>query len=162
MLYSVSTGTTWMLFRIRVSENGEPQGEAQQSRSATRLTAGTGLVGLLGGDARCPRTELSLSPRLLYNGFLFTFSVDEAGRRLGPGTQVDLAHGPLYYSPSLSRDGRWMTYSMGASGQPNTLMLRNLLTGTERMIREEPGLPRPSSSGNLATRLPLRSAHRLP
>ena len=34
-----------------------------------------------------------------------------------------------------------MTYSIGVSGKPNTVVLHDFLTGTERILREEAGLP---------------------
>ena len=60
-----------------------------------------------------------------------------AARKLGPTLQLPLPDGGTYSSPSVSRDGKWMAYDSSIPGKPNSILLRDLSTGTDHFLDDK-------------------------
>ena len=127
IIYSVSKGEVWKLFRIRVSSQGQVDTEPEQ------LTAGTGRLAY--------GMSVSGDGKLVYPISNFTESIYEIptgsqGQKSGPTLQLPLAEGGIYRSPSLSRDGRWMVYDATIPGKSNMIVLRDLTSGVDHVMDE--------------------------
>jgi hypothetical protein len=73
---------------------------------------------------------------------IYQISTSDGGQKLGPIVQLPLAEGGTYSSPSVSRDGKWMAYDSNEPGKPDTIFLRNMVTGTDHLLDDkgrEPG-----------------------
>ena len=137
IFYSVQDQNAWRLYRIRVSNTGEPLGKPEQ------VVAGTGLF--------TGAAPVSTNGTLVYavadlSEELFQIPVDPRGHRTGPVQQLPLPEGALYYSPSASRDGRRMVYIQAEFGQGKLVTWRDLATGTERVLDKSTEVPRDGSA----------------
>ena len=108
IIYSVSHGELWQLFRLRVSSQGQISGKSEL------VTSGTGRLGY--------GLSVSEDGKLVYATHTFTESIyeipiDSRGQKSGPTVQLPLLEGLDYRSPSLSRDGRWLVYDASRSGR---------------------------------------------
>jgi DNA-binding winged helix-turn-helix (wHTH) protein/Tol biopolymer transport system component len=135
IIYSLSKGEVWKVLRVGVSAQGEIQGKAEQ------LFSGTGHL----GDS----FSVSQDGRLMYEIVSVTSSIYEIpagsrGQKSGPTLQLPLPEGD-FRSPSVSRDGRWMAYDSSVLGKSNLILLRDLESGTDRVL-DEVGR-RPGSGG---------------
>jgi DNA-binding winged helix-turn-helix (wHTH) protein/Tol biopolymer transport system component len=125
IVYSVSTGEVWKLFRVRVPAPGKID------RNPEQLTSGTSQLGYGG--------SVSEDGRLVYSTISFTGSIyevptDDRGQKLGPTVQLPLPEGGDYRSPYVSRDGRWMAYDAFIRGKRNLIVLRDLSNGQDRLL----------------------------
>ena len=98
------------------------------------LASGNGQLGG-GGSA-------SEDGKLAYNIWssnvsIYQIPISERGQKLGPTLQLPFPEGGDYSSPSLSRDGRWMAYDTSDTGKPNTILLRDLSTGTDHFLDDK-------------------------
>jgi Tol biopolymer transport system component/DNA-binding winged helix-turn-helix (wHTH) protein len=135
IIYSLSKGEVWKVLRVGVSAQGQLQGKAQQ------LFSGTGHLGY--------SFSVSQDGRLMYEIVSVTSSIYEIptssrGQKSGPTLQLPLPEGD-FRSPSVSRDGRWMAYDSSVLGKSNLILLRDLESGTDRVL-DEVGR-RPGSGG---------------
>jgi Tol biopolymer transport system component len=71
------------------------------------------------------------------NASIFQISISDRGQKLGPTFQLALPEGGSYTSPSLSRDGKWMAYDASNPGKPDTILLRDLSTGTDHIVDDK-------------------------
>lgn len=137
IFYSIQDRNGWLLNRIRVSAEGRPLGAPDQ------VLAG---AGVLNGVAR-----ESTGGTLVYSvGSLseniFEIPIDRHGRQLGPVSELPLPEGPLYYSPSASRDGTAVAYISAELGRENALTLRDSSSGTDRILDKSGAVPRDESA----------------
>lgn len=129
IIYSVANGELWKLFRLRVSS----QGHAQISGKSELVTSGTGRLGY--------GLSVSEDGKLVYAIQTFTESIyeipiDSRGQKSGPTVQLPLLEGVDYRSPSLSRDGRWLVYDASVAGESNSIRLKDLIGGADRLLDE--------------------------
>jgi hypothetical protein len=120
IVYSVSTGDTWKLFRIETSRLGEVSTETEQ------LASGTGILGLGGAlseDGKLAYVALTLGESI------YQVPTNDRGQNLGPTLQLLFSEEGRYGTPSVSRDGHWMEYGAFILGKPKVVMLRDLWTG---------------------------------
>ncbi len=137
IFYSVQDQNAWRLYRIRVSNTGEPLEKPEQVIAGTGVFTGAAPVST-NGTLVYAVADLSEE--------LFEIPVDPRGRRTGPVQQLPLPDGALYYSPSVSRDGRRMVYIQAEFGQRKFVTLRDFPTGTERLLDKSTGVPRDGSA----------------
>jgi Tol biopolymer transport system component len=135
IIYPLSKGEVWKVFRVGVSAQGQIQGKAEQ------LFSGTGRLGY--------SFSVSQDGKLMYEIVSVTSSIYEIptgsrGEKSGPTLQLPLPEGD-FRSPSVSRDGRWMAYDSSVLGKSNLILLRDLESGTDRVL-DEVGR-RPGSGG---------------
>jgi len=141
IIYSTADGETWKFWRIGIS----PRGVVGQNPEP--LSSGNGRLG--------PGGSVSEDGRLAYsiwysNASIFQISISNRAQKLGPTFQLALPEGGSYTSPSLSHDGKWMAYDAYIPGKPNTILLRDLSTGTDHIL-DEKGRPDHGSGDNAAT-----------
>jgi Tol biopolymer transport system component/DNA-binding winged helix-turn-helix (wHTH) protein len=127
IIYSTGIREKWKLWRAAVS----PGGEIDQTPEL--LASGNGWLG--GSSA-------SADGKLAYNiwgtnASIYQMSTDGRGQKIGPTLQLPFPEGGSYYSPSVSRDGKWMAYNTSRPGGPNTMLLRDLSTGTDHVLDDK-------------------------
>jgi DNA-binding winged helix-turn-helix (wHTH) protein/Tol biopolymer transport system component len=136
IIYSVANGELWQLFRLRVSSQGQISGKSELAAS------GTGLLGY--------GLSVSEDGKLVYaiqtiTESIYQIPIDSRGQKSGPTVQLPLLEGVNYRSPSLSRDGRWLAYDASVAGESNSIRLRDLVSGADRLLDDKgqkPGVGR--------------------
>ncbi len=128
IIYSTADLENWKLWRIGISPRGV------MDENPELLSSGNGRL--------APGGSVSEDGKLAYtiwnsNVSIFQISISDRGQKLGPTFQLALPEGGSYTSPSLSRDGKWMAYDTSNPGTPNTIMLRDLKTGTDHILDEK-------------------------
>ena len=128
IIYSTADLENWKLWRIGISSGGV------MDKNPELLSSGNGRL--------APGGSVSEDGKLAYtiwnsNASIFQISISDRGQKLGPTFQLALPEGGSYTSPSLSRDGKWMAYDTSGPGKPNTIMLRDLNTGTDHILDEK-------------------------
>jgi Tol biopolymer transport system component len=130
IIYSTADLENWKLWRIGISPGGVID------ENPELLSSGNGRLG--------PGGSVSEDGKLAYaiwnsnaNASIFQISIGARGQKLGPTFQLALPEGGSYSSPSLSRDGKWMAYDTSNPGKPNTILLRDLNTGTDHILDEK-------------------------
>jgi Tol biopolymer transport system component/DNA-binding winged helix-turn-helix (wHTH) protein len=135
IIYSVSGGEAWKLFRIRVSAPGQIDGKPEL------LASGSGQLGYGGSVSEDGKL---VYPTLSFNESIYEIPTDSQGRKLGPTVQLPLPEGRDYRSPYVSHDGRWMAYNVAIRGKSSAIVLRDLNSGEERLLDDR---GRPGSGG---------------
>jgi DNA-binding winged helix-turn-helix (wHTH) protein/Tol biopolymer transport system component len=125
IIYSVAHGELWQLLRLRLSSRGQISGKSEL------VTSGTGRLGY--------GLSVSDDGKLVYAIRSFTESIyeipiDSRGQKSGPTVQLPLLEGVDYRSPSLSRDGRWLVYNARVTGESNSIRLKDLISGADRLL----------------------------
>lgn len=139
IIYSTSNLESWKLWRI-----GIYSGRAVDEKPEL-LASGNGQLGV-GGSAS---EDGKLAYNLLSSSVsIYQIPIGKRGQKLGPTLQLPFPEGGDYSSPSLSRDGRWMAYDNSNPGKPNTILLRDLSTGTDHFL-DDKGRP-PGAGGEIS------------
>ena len=128
IIYSTSNLESWKLWRIGISPGGAVDEKPEL------LASGNGQLGSGGSasdDGRLAYDILSSSVSI------YQIPISERGQKIGPTLQLPFPEGGDYRSPSLSRDGRWMAYDASNPGKPNTILLRDLSTGTDHFLDDK-------------------------
>jgi Tol biopolymer transport system component/DNA-binding winged helix-turn-helix (wHTH) protein len=128
IIYSVFKGERWKIFRVRASSQGQIDSKPEE------LAYGTSLIGV--GWA-----SVSDDGKLVYTigkGASPIYEIPTGGNdpKPGPPLQLPLAEGGIYFSPSLSHDGRWMAYDATLTGKPNMIVLRDLASDVDHVMDE--------------------------
>jgi eukaryotic-like serine/threonine-protein kinase len=128
IIYSTENLESWKLWRIGISPEGV------MDHDPVLFASGNGSLG--------PSGSASADGKLAYNlwsssASIYQISIDDHDQALGPILQLPLPEGGTYSSPSVSRDGKWMTYSASKPGKPNTVLLRDLRTGTDHVLDDK-------------------------
>jgi hypothetical protein len=128
IIYSTATLENWKFWRAAVSPRGaiDPTPEL--------LASGIGNLG--------PGGSVSGDGKLAYNLWSASESIHQIpigdnGQKLGPSLQLPLLDAGAYSSPSVTRDGKWMAYNSFHNGKPDTILLRNLSTGTDHLVDDK-------------------------
>lgn len=127
MTYSIQQADTWTLYRLRLTDRGE------QTREPEQVVSGSGFLGQVAIPADEGKVVYSVGTP---NEQIFRLPVDDRGRVHGPVAEVPLTEGARYFSPSVSRDGRWMAYTEEGIGK-HSIMIRDFAAGTSRTIEEQ-------------------------
>jgi hypothetical protein len=127
IIYSTAFLESWKLWRIGVS----PRGAIDENPEL--LATGNGNFGPVAASA-----DGKLAYRIgTSGGSIFQVSIGDRGQKLGPTFQLPLPESGTHVSPSLSRDGKWMAYDTSKPGKPNTILLRDLGTGTDHLLDDK-------------------------
>jgi Tol biopolymer transport system component len=126
LFYSHCDGNSWKLYRIAVSRQPTIVGAPEQ-------LAATGTdQGILGP------VSVSEDGKMVYPTANLTYSIFDIptrdGRRSGPTNQLRVSQGSDDQSPSVSRDGRWMAYDTTTSDKQNSILLRDMTNGTDKLL----------------------------
>jgi Tol biopolymer transport system component/DNA-binding winged helix-turn-helix (wHTH) protein len=128
IIYSTANLERWKLWGIGVS----PQGVVEEHPEL--LASGTGKLG--------PGGSASDGGKLAFNiwqstGSIYQVPIADRGQDRGLMFQLPLTEGATHFSPSVSRDGKWLAYSSVTIGKPDTILLRNLSTGTDHFLDDQ-------------------------
>jgi DNA-binding winged helix-turn-helix (wHTH) protein/Tol biopolymer transport system component len=128
IIYSTDSAERWKLWRIGISPGGATD------HDPVLFASGNGRLG--------PSFSASADGKLAYNlwdssASIYQISIDDRGQKLGPILQLPLPEDGSYSSPSVSRDGRWLTYSASKPGKADTILLRDLGTSTEHLLDDK-------------------------
>jgi eukaryotic-like serine/threonine-protein kinase len=128
IIYSTDNAERWKLWRIGIAPGGA------LDHDPVLFASGNGRLG--------PSGSASADGKLAYNlldssASIYQISIDDGGQKLGPILQVPLPEGGTYSSPSVSRDGRWLTYSASKPGKAGIILLRDLGTGTDHVLDDK-------------------------
>jgi len=128
IIFSTFKPGSWKLWRIQIS----PKGAAEESLEL--LASGNGRMGPGGSPSEDGKLAYDLSAS---SASIYQISIDDRGRKLGPTLQLPLPEGVIYGSPSVSRDGRWMAYDASIPGKANSVLLRDLSTGSDHLLDDQ-------------------------
>jgi hypothetical protein len=132
IVYSTVQSRSWKLWRVGVS----PQGDFAQKPEL--LASGIGDLtesGSVSADGKVAyRTRES-------EDAIYQIPIGERGQKLGPLFQLPLPQAGTYLSPSVSRDGKWMAYDSYNHGKPDSIVLRDLSTGTDHLLDDKGRVP---------------------
>ena len=128
IMYSTMTTDNWKLWRI-----GSPHG-GDDRQSPQLLLSGTGKLGSGG--------SLSSNGKVAYGVFtswqsIYQIPTNNRGKKMGPTFALPLSQGCRHRAPSVSRDGRWMVYDSYRTGHPDTIFLRDLREGRDRLLDDQ-------------------------
>ena len=128
IIYSTASHESWKLWRIGISPRGA------MDEKPELVASGTGSLG--------PGGSASEDGKLAYNIWsstvsIYQISIGDRGQKLAPTFQLPLPEGGWHYSPSVSRDGKWMAYDSSNPGKPNTIVLRDMSTGTDHVLDDK-------------------------
>jgi DNA-binding winged helix-turn-helix (wHTH) protein/Tol biopolymer transport system component len=132
IIYSTASPESWKLWRIGIS----PRGAIDENPEL--VASGNGSLG--------PGASASEDGKLAYNIWsstvsIYQISISDRGQKLAPTLQLPLPEGGRYSAPSVSRDGRWMAYNSSNPGKSNTILLRDLSTGTDHVLDDTGRVP---------------------
>jgi eukaryotic-like serine/threonine-protein kinase len=125
IIYSTATLDSWKLWRVSIS----PREAIDQNPEL--LASGTGRLGP--GGAASPDGRLAYNIWRIDNS-VYQIPTSERGEKTGPTVELALPGGSMHRSPSVSRDGKWMAYDNSDVSKPNTILLRDLRTGTDHVL----------------------------
>jgi DNA-binding winged helix-turn-helix (wHTH) protein/Tol biopolymer transport system component len=128
IIFSTLKPGSWKLWRIQVSR----QGAADESPEL--LASGNGRMGPGGSPSEDGKMAYDLSASSVS---IYQISMDDRGQKLGATLQLPFPEGAIYRSPSVSRDGRWMAYDASIPGKANTVLLRDLSTGSDHLLDDK-------------------------
>ena len=129
----------WKLFRIGISARRQMEAKPEE------LTSGTGQL-----DSASMSEDGQLAYSIGARSYhIYEIPTNDRGEKVGPTVQLDLAEEGDDLAPSVSRDGRWMVYTTTRPGKASAIFLRNLQTGTERLLDDKGH--RPHGAGDAAT-----------
>jgi eukaryotic-like serine/threonine-protein kinase len=125
IIYATANQESWRLWRIEVS----PQGAIDQNPEL--VASGNGNLGLTGTASEDGKLAYDIwsSSQSIYQ-----VSISGKGQKPAPTFQMPLPDGGSHVSPSVSRDGKWLTYNSANVGKPNSILLRDLSIGAERLL----------------------------
>jgi dipeptidyl aminopeptidase/acylaminoacyl peptidase len=103
-------------------------------RDAWLLASGNGKIGPGGSPSDDGKLAYDLSASSVS---IYQISIDDRGQKLGPTLQSPLPEGAINRSPSVSRDGRWVTYDSSIPGKANTVLLRDLRAGSDHLLDDK-------------------------
>ena len=126
LFYSHCDGNSWKHYRIAVSRQPTIVGAPEQ-------------LAATGTDQGIPCcVSVSEDGKMVYPTAGLTFSIFDIptrdGRRSGPIDQLRVSQGSDDQSPSVSRDGRWMAYDTTTSDKQNSILLRDMTNGTDKLL----------------------------
>jgi eukaryotic-like serine/threonine-protein kinase len=127
IVYSVSTGDTWKLFRTGISAGGQIDEKPEQIASGTGMECGVSAS----EDGKLAYCTVALAA-----GSIYEIPTDDRGQKLAPTQQLPLGAGNMQ-SQSASRDGRWMAYDTTRPDKPNSILVRDLRNASDRLVDDK-------------------------
>jgi eukaryotic-like serine/threonine-protein kinase len=132
IVYSTTQSRSVKLWQIAIS----PQGDFDEKPEL--LASGSGDLGGAGSASADGKVAYRVSDR---TDAIYQISTDERGQKLGPIFQLPLPEAGTHLSPSVSRDGKWMAYDSYNRGKPDSILLRDLSTGTDHLLDDKGRFP---------------------
>jgi DNA-binding winged helix-turn-helix (wHTH) protein len=99
IVYSSSNHESWKLWRAGVSSRGLVE------ETPELLASGNGHLFVLGSASRDGKVAYSIASS---SAAIYQISLSNRGQKLGSTLQLPLSEDDIHFSPSVSRDGRWM------------------------------------------------------
>jgi eukaryotic-like serine/threonine-protein kinase len=127
IVYSTAGPQSWKLWQIGISPRGGIDEKPEQ------LASGNGYLGPSGSASADGKFAYTIKDS---SEEIYQILIGERGQKLGPTLQLPPPEGGIHFSPSVSRDGKWMAYDSSNPGKPNTIWLRDLSTGTDHLLDE--------------------------
>jgi hypothetical protein len=126
IVYSAPTGDSRNPFRMAIPPNGGVLGKPEQ------LTSGPGLIlqASLSRDGKLAFTSASLNEQI------HAIPITNLGEgNSGLNSRLTRHEGVRNYSPTISRDGRWLAYAANRlRGDQATIRVRDLVNGSDRLL----------------------------
>jgi eukaryotic-like serine/threonine-protein kinase len=127
IVYSSTNHESWKVWRAGVSSRG------QVEETPELLASGNGYLYALGSASRDGKVAYSIGSS---SAAIYQISLSNRGQKVGSTLQLPLSEYDTQFSPSVSRDGRWMANASTSLGRRPTIHLRNLDTGTDHLLDE--------------------------
>jgi DNA-binding winged helix-turn-helix (wHTH) protein/Tol biopolymer transport system component len=127
IVYTAQGAGVWKMFRIQVSRQGEIKGTQEQ------ITFGVGEIGYSVSVADDGKVAY---PTFTSRQTTFAIPIDSRGQKSGPASEVLLSPGTDSYSPSISRDGRWLAYVEDTPGKSSNVVLTDLKNRKNHILDE--------------------------
>jgi Tol biopolymer transport system component len=129
IVYSAASRESWKFWRVGIS----PRGVIDEKPEL--VAYGSGFLDDDGSVSDDGKLVYTLSSGALS---IYQIPIDDSGQKLGPTLQLPLPESGAHGSPSVSRDGIWMTYNTSLPGdQAITIRLRNLITGADHLLDDK-------------------------
>jgi eukaryotic-like serine/threonine-protein kinase len=129
--YSTAQPRSWKLWQVGISARGDFDEKPELLAS--------GIGNLTSGSA-------SADGKVAYRirdstDAIYQIPISERGQKLGPVFQLPLPLAGTHLSPSVSRDGKWMAYDSYNPGKPDSIVLRDLSSGTDHLLDNQGRVP---------------------
>jgi eukaryotic-like serine/threonine-protein kinase len=128
IIYSTANLVSWKLWRIGIS----PRGAIDENPEL--LASGNGRLPPGGSASRDGKLAYAVGNSSVS---IYQITIGDRGQKLGPTLQLPLPEGGTHSSPSVSRDGNWMAYDTANPDKPNTILMRDLRTGTDHLLDDK-------------------------
>ncbi len=129
IIYASASRESWKLWRVGVSSEGAT------TENPELLASGVGTleeVTSVSGDGKVAYGLVDVSASI------HQIPMDGRGQKSGPTLELPLPQGASHFSPSVSRDGKWMAYATHILGEhPYTVRLRDLTTGADHFVADQ-------------------------
>ena len=131
IVYSTAQSRSWKLWQIEIP----PQDESHQEPELLASGSGDLTAGTASADGK-------LAYRIRVRDYaIYQIPTSLGGQKLDPTSQLSLPLGGNHVSPTVSHDGKWMAYNSSISGKPDTILLRDLSTGTDHLLDDKGRAP---------------------
>jgi eukaryotic-like serine/threonine-protein kinase len=128
IVYSTSQPRSWKLWQIGISPRGDFDGKPEL------VASGSGDLTVLGSASADGKVAYRIRDS---TEAIYQMPTNERGQKLGPISQLPLPLAGTHLSPSVSRDGKWMAYDSYKPGRPDSILLRDLSTGTDHLLDDK-------------------------
>jgi DNA-binding winged helix-turn-helix (wHTH) protein/dipeptidyl aminopeptidase/acylaminoacyl peptidase len=128
IVYSTAQSRSWKLWQVGVSAQGD------FDQKPELLASGIGGLNLSGSALADGKLAYSTTDS---EDAIYQIPIGERGQKLGPIFQLPLPQARTHLSPSVSRDGKWMAYDSYNPGKPDSIVLRDLSTGTDHLLDDK-------------------------
>ncbi len=132
IVYSTAQPPSWKLWQVGIS----PRGDFDEKPEL--LASGIGNLAESGSASADGKVVYRIRDR---TEAIYQIPISERGQKLGPIFQLPLPVAGTHLSPSVSRDGKWMAYDSYNPGKPDSMLLRDLSTGTDHLLDDKGRVP---------------------
>src|SRR3984885_13026648 len=132
IVYSSAQPGSWKLWQAGISPRGDFDEKPELLASGIGELPESGFASVDGKVAYTIRD---------HDDAIYQIPINERGQKVGPIFQIPLPQGGIHLSPSVSRDGKWMAYDSYNPGKPDSILLRDLSTGTDHLLDDKGRVP---------------------
>jgi eukaryotic-like serine/threonine-protein kinase len=131
IVYFTAQPLSWKLWQVGISARGDFDEKPELLASGIgNLTSGSASA-----DGKVAYRMSDMTDAI------YQIPISERGQKLGPVFQLPLPLAGTHLSPSVSRDGKWMAYDSYNPGKPDSILLRDLNTGTDHLLDDQGRAP---------------------
>ena len=130
--FSTTQPRSWKLWQAGIS----PRGDFDEKPEL--LAAGSGDLSESGSASADGKVAYRIRDS---TEAIYQIPISERGQKLGPVFQLPLPMAGTHLSPSVSRDGKRMAYDSYNPGKPDSMLLRDLGTGTDHLLDDKGRVP---------------------